>query len=125
MLVLAAPDTDDPRDGGFVATIPGELLYRPFVCSAGQEGACGCERSLAGMTSRKGTTLALVTDTDMTRAQYIDAHAGFLVDCWGWNRADAEHEASMLADIAADFTAGTLVTVRLQDDAHVFDELEV
>ncbi|RKS76482.1 hypothetical protein BZB76_1838 [Actinomadura pelletieri DSM 43383] len=124
MRVLTAPNTQDPRDGGFVATLPGELLYRPFVCASGQDGRCGCERSLAGMTTRKGTTLAEVTDKDMTLADYIDAHASFLVDVWGWDRAGAEDEARALADVASDFPAGTLVTVQLQDEAHVFDALE-
>lgn len=125
MHVLAAPDTTDPRPGGFVCTMPGELLYRPFVCDSGREGNCGCERSMAGMTTAKGTTIAAVVDRDITPADYLTTYAAFLVDHWSWEPDAAREEAQTLADLAAEFPAGTLITIALHDGAHVFDELEV
>ncbi|MGC9543607.1 DUF7715 family protein [Streptomyces sp. UG1] len=112
MLVLAAPHTEDPRDGGFVHTTPGELLIRPFVCGAGGNGACGCERSWAGVTSRGATTLAEVVDRpDLTQDVYIDLIVGYFTQAWGWDREDAEEEAVVLATIAHDFGPGALLTI--------------
>lgn len=123
MLVLAAPHTDDPRDDGFVHTLPGELLHRPFVCNSGHEGTCGCERSWIGITSRKATTLAEVIEMDIDPATYTGLIAGVLAD--DWDRADAEEETGFLADIAADFDTGTLLTLTLDHGQHVIEEIEI
>jgi len=125
MLVLAAPRSDDPRDDGFVHTIAGELVYRPFVCASGQEDACGCERSWAGVGSGKTTTVAEVVDKpDMTPSRYLNTISLYLVETWGWEVKDAVDEAQILASIAEDFGAGAYVTIRIDGDSHVFDHLE-
>ncbi|MEU4405043.1 hypothetical protein AB0F88_10990 [Streptosporangium sp. NPDC023963] len=130
MRVLTATDAEDPRDGGFNRAIPGELLFRPFVCSTGDHGACGCERSWAGVGSEKGTTLAAITDrTDLDLHRYVDLVATYLVDKQQWNRDTAEDEARLLADLAADFadTFGEDVhlTIEVNDTDAVFSPLRV
>ncbi|MFI7618032.1 hypothetical protein ACIBP6_43115 [Nonomuraea terrae] len=126
MLVLTAPKTDDPRDGGFNHAIPGELLCRPIVCDAGRDGGCGCERSWAGIGSQKATTLAEVVDRPhMTRAEYLGTIGLYLMDAWGYSDQDAFTEAAELADTAEHFGAGALVTIDIDGDSHVFDALEV
>ncbi|GGO70651.1 DUF7715 family protein [Nonomuraea cavernae] len=125
MLILAAPHSDDPRDDGFNHAIPGELLYRPFVCSSGQEHACGCERSWAGVGSSRATTLAEVIDKpDMTPSEYLNTISLFLAETWDWEVKDAVDEAQTLAAIAEDFGAGAYVTIRIEDDSHVFELME-
>lgn len=127
MLVLAAPNTDDPRDDGFVRTIPGELVTRPgIVCDAGRDHTgCGCERSWSGITSRKGTTLAVVADrTDLTHDEYTAIVTAYYRDVWDWTQQDAHREAVMLADLADHYGAGAHITIATDDGQHVFDELE-
>ncbi|MDN3023821.1 hypothetical protein [Streptomyces sp. S.PB5] len=112
MLVLAAPRGEDPRDGGFVHTVAGELVIRPFVCGAGEHGACGCERSWAGVTSYAATTLVEVVDRpDLTPATYADLIARYFTDVWQWKADDAREEAQELADIADDFGPGALLYI--------------
>lgn len=121
MLVLAAPRAEDPRDGGAVHTFPGELLFRPYVCDAGEEDACPCSQRWAGMSTGKTTTLAEVVDRDMTRADYITTLAAYFVGEWDWERGDAEEEARELADIAAEFGAGALLAI----DGETVGRLEI
>lgn len=112
MLVLAAPRGEDPRDAGFVHTVAGELVIRPFVCGAGEEGACGCERSWAGVTSRAATTLAeVVNRPDLTSDTYTRLITGYFTEVWQWDPADARAEVLELADIADDFGPGALLAI--------------
>ncbi|MFG1617355.1 hypothetical protein ACGFI3_31720 [Nonomuraea wenchangensis] len=112
MLVLAAPHGDDPRDDGYNHAIPGELLYRPFICDSGQQDNCGCERSWVGTGSSKATTLAEVVDMpDMTRADYLATIGLYLMDMWGWEAREAYQEAQDIAGLAEHYGAGALVTI--------------
>lgn len=125
MLVLAAPRCEDPRDGGFVWTIPGELLYRPVVCDAGRRRRCGCEYSWAGVSSSRATTLAAVIDRPgLSLPRYLDTMAMYLIDTWAFRVEDAVGEARELADLAASFGAGAHITINTEGDFQVFDILE-
>lgn len=124
MHVLAAPAAEDPRPDGFNHAVAGEMLYRSMVCETGREGNCGCERSWTGVSSGKATTLAEVIDRDMTERTYVRLLAAHLMDQWQTPLVDAEQEAKTLADLAADFPPGALLTIQLHDDRHVFEELE-
>lgn len=124
MLVLTAPDRDDPRDGGFNHALAGELLYRPYICDSGHNGTCGCERSWAGIASRKGTTLAQIRDLQMTRNEYLATIGTYLIDTWGWEMEDAWDEAETLAGIASDYQPGDLLTIAVDGDQHLIDVLE-
>lgn len=126
MLVLAA--ATDPRDDGFSHTIPGELVVRPpIVCDAGRAAACGCERSWAGMTTRKGTTLAHVVDRDLTPDTYIQLVTTHLIDTYGVDPGTAEQEAQHLADTARHFGADAYLTIELapEGDTQLIERLEV
>jgi hypothetical protein len=131
MLVLTAPNTEDPRDDGFVCTIPGELVTRPgIICDAGRDGTgceTGCDRSWAGITSRKGTTIAVVAERpDLTHATYVAMVAASYRDVWEWDEPDATDEAEMLAELAEHFGAGAFVKIEVHDSkGHCFDRLEV
>lgn len=124
MLVLTAPTSDDPRPDGFNHALPGELLHRPYVCDAGQDRGCGCERAWAGVSSRKATTLAHVVNLPITEQEYIATLGRFLMDTWGWQMIHAYDEARMLAELATSCGAGALVTIDTQHDQQVFDVLE-
>ena len=125
MLVLVAPASDDPRDGGFNYCVSGELLIRGPICHSGQDGSCGCERSWTGITSQKGSTLALVTESAMQREQYTNLIAEHLTGR-GWPRRTARAEAALLLDVADGHHAGTYVTIGPSPDrdGHVFGALE-
>ncbi|WP_435210751.1 DUF7715 family protein [Streptomyces sp. bgisy034] len=113
MLVLTAPHGEDPRDGGHVDTHPGELLYRPFTCTAGEQGDCPCGSRWEGLSSRRTSTLAEVaTRTDLTPDTYAELLATFFTGVHGWTRDDADAEARALAAIAADWEPGDLLYVR-------------
>jgi len=124
MLVLTAPTSDDPRDGGFNHALPGELLYRPFACDAGIGGDCGCSRSWVGVSSSKRTTLAQVAELDTTPHEYIATIGTFLMDAWQFSTQDAYDEARLLADMAADYEPGSLLTIKVDGDQHLIELLE-
>src|SRR6187551_1252216 len=95
MLVLAAPTTDVllnwhlweddnsddiERPSCFVYTLPGELVVTPpLVCDSGRAGHCGCAEAWTGVSSGKGTTVAVVRDQDITEDQYIDVVSAYLI----------------------------------------------
>lgn len=112
MLVLAAPETEDPRDGGFVHTLAGELLYRPFACDAAEHGGCGCDRAWAGVGTSRAATIAEVVDKPhLTRESYLRTIGMFLAETWGWDSKAAVDEASDLAELATFYGVGALVTI--------------
>lgn len=116
MLVLSAPHNNDPRGDGFNHCLAGELLVRGTVCDAGRRGDhCGCERSWAGITSSRGTTIAVVRDQAISEDTYRALIVDHLIGD-GWDHDDAHDEARLLADLAADHPAGTLVALDLADD---------
>ncbi|WP_327105436.1 DUF7715 family protein [Nonomuraea glycinis] len=124
MLVLAAPRIDDPRDDGFNRAVPGELLYRPFVCASGQERNCGCEQQWGGIASSKATTVAEVVDkSGMTRSEYLNTIALYLAETWEWDTKAAVDEAQELAAIAEHFGSGALVTIDIDGNGSLSDEL--
>jgi hypothetical protein len=106
MRVLAATDRTDPRPGGSVNTLPGELIVR-----ADKTG-----RDWLGVASQRTATVAVVTDKDITEQDYRSLIVAFLTELRGWNHSDAEHDARVLAEIAADYTLGQLVTLEDHDE---------
>lgn len=73
MKVLVAPAGPGSEPDDFCFTVPGELVTIPVECEA-DEG-CGCGRSWVGLFTRKATTVAVVTDPDMTAADYLEVVA--------------------------------------------------
>jgi hypothetical protein len=66
--VLAATQGHDPDD--FCFAVPGELVTVAARC--GDAYSCGCGRAWVGLTTRKGTTTAIVVDVDLTPGQYLE-----------------------------------------------------
>lgn len=126
MLVLAAPASDNPH--GDVYTIPGELVMpSPIVCDAGREDACPCVRTWVGITSKRTTEIAEVRDQALTRDEYLDLFVACLAEppsCW--EDGYAREQSADLADLAADYTPGTLVRIGLSEDReyHEFSAME-
>lgn len=113
MLVLAAPQGDDPRDDGYNHAVPGELL-RPPVCDS---AVCACERSWIGVGSGNATTLAqVIYKVGLTRGEYLGTIGLHLLDTGNYSARDALAEAIELADTAEHFGAGAYVTIDIDQD---------
>ena len=71
MKTLFAPSTVGRAKGEFAWTIPGEPLTFGYVCDHAE--SCGCNRSLTGAYSLKGTTVGVVKDApiDEMRARKL------------------------------------------------------
>lgn len=54
----------------FSFTIPGELVHLPSVSCDRPE--CGCERAMAGFTSRRASTCFVVRDLDIDPPTYVE-----------------------------------------------------
>jgi hypothetical protein len=117
MKVLEASHVSDPRSNGFSFTSPGELVLRPSICDSGLARRCGCERSWSGITSAKGTTIAVVADRDIPEGDYIAVVTAHLLSAHDCERADAAAEARYLADLAGDYPTETLLAIDLSDDS--------
>lgn len=119
--VIAAPDVQDPRDGGFVHTMPGELLALPVPCDNPE---CGCDRTWTGLGTGQGSTLAVVAEHDIRRAIYIELIAGHLIRR-GWDALDATSEGEWFAQLAERFPLGALLTAAREGDEQTVSELEI
>ena len=70
---------DLPDDFHFATD--GELVRLGEVCArdrADPAGGCGCGRAFAGLTSRRATTTALVTDVDLSYDDLLEQVASGL-----------------------------------------------
>jgi hypothetical protein len=100
----------DESKNGFTFTDTREMVGLGFVCCNSK--TCGCGRSFTGFDSRKGTTLARVVETNLTKKEYLAYYrtsmelAGFAAFM---DEKDTESEASELLRIAAFFPDRALV----------------
>lgn len=87
------------EEGDFSFTVPGELVhFPPIICDRAE---CGCEKAMAGFTSKRATTCFVVRDLDMTP----DTFTGLLFDSLcqgGWVDDDSIHDRAWVADWAAE-----------------------
>lgn len=87
------------EEGDFSFTVPGELVhFPPVVCDCPE---CGCERAMAGFTSRRATTCFVVRDLDMDEATYT----GLLFDSLregGWVKEASADDREWVADWAVE-----------------------
>jgi hypothetical protein len=130
VLVAAKPTPAGPRD--FCFAVPGELVMPPTIICADDRlhpdgaGPCGCGRAWAGLTSERATTAATVAELDLTRQDYIQAHADALhaggwiatatlddlpLDLWAF----VISQAIDLLEVAAGYPVGTVFGRRLDD----------
>ena len=62
------------RNNDFSFVPEGELVRFGLTCDGGSvDDACGCSRSMTGMSCHKATTTVLIVDKDITRERYFDA----------------------------------------------------
>jgi hypothetical protein len=98
MRVLTAAVADGPDE--FSWTVPGELVVLTVPCPAGH--ACGCTAGFAGLSSRRATSCAQVTDLDISAATLV----AMLND---WPESTAMTLAGEVLTIAATYPVGTLL----------------
>jgi len=72
-VLLATKDGQGGRENDFCFCEEGELVSFPLMECANEslDGHCGCRRSLAGLTSGKGTTTFKVVELDIELQQYV------------------------------------------------------
>lgn len=74
-VLVATRLTQGQRPNDFSFTQDGELVYLGVICDSDRkdpDSHCGCSRSFSGVTTRMGTTTAVVAEVAMTRQQYLD-----------------------------------------------------
>lgn len=116
------------EEDDFSFTIPGELVHLPpVICDCPE---CGCERAMAGFTSRKASTCFVVRDLDIDPATYVELLFEALGE-GGWVREGSADDRKWVKgwagehmDMAAGFPTETplqvdrdQVTIRRVDQA--------
>jgi hypothetical protein len=85
--------------GDFSYTVPGELVhFPPMFCDCPE---CGCDRAMAGFTSKRATTCFVVRELDLDVATYT----GLLFDSLregGWVEAASKSDREWVAQWAAE-----------------------
>ena len=121
-VLVATGQKQGARDGDFSFTIEGELIALPVECDADEDidGDCGCRRSLAGLSSAKGTTTVRVAEVDTTLDEYAEAiRDAFERGGWGDNLEAADNQAYLLAGIADQHELGAVLERRGGTDFQV------
>lgn len=125
-LLVATHATQGTVAGDFQWVPEGELVAMyGFVCHDWQ-GACGCGRSFSGLSSHRGGTSALVTDSALDREQFRDVILQCLEET-GWLRlcTDEVERAGLVEevicqveDVVASFPEGTVISRRVHGSAN-------
>jgi hypothetical protein len=106
------------RADDFAWTVPGEVVMLGMVCARDEYGdeGCGCGRAFTGLSSRRGTTVAVVADLEVDCDDLTGLLAASLADA-GWSQARefARAAAEEIADEAAQWPVGTRLR-RVQPD---------
>ncbi len=72
-VLIATAATQGPRKNDFSHTREGELVTYGFECDREQvDGACGCKRSLIGMSTHKATTTFKVGSMDLNGSELTE-----------------------------------------------------
>lgn len=126
-ILTATSETQGRRDSDFTWCVPGEIVAPPdMICDwdrqVGPDDGCGCGRSFNGLNSGKGTTTAIATEID--GYEFADLVTAVLATRRqeGWTRGrrgarragrDASNLATVIAETAAGYEAGTVLEVRM------------
>lgn len=128
--LVATSRTQGDRDGDYMACIPGELAWLPWICDLDRRDpahGCGCSRGFGGLASHRACTTVEVTELEMSEAELTLAFETSLRD-QGWIPADAspavvaevlEDTLGVVLAVAEAVPVGTLVR-RDFDQVHVF-----
>lgn len=101
--------------GDYHHGIDGELLWVQEPCGTDLRDPrmpCGCGRGFAGVASHRGTTTALVAESELTRDEVILAMSTSLAD-GGWPVEWAEEVADDMLALAAHWPVGAVIQRRL------------
>ncbi|WP_007026116.1 DUF7715 family protein [Saccharomonospora iraqiensis] len=119
--LVATARTQGFRDNDYHWCVEGELVWIAPPCRADRhdpDGACGCGRGFAGLSSHRATTTAVVRTLDgISRQDFVMVLDASLTE-QGYGSLDAEGLADHLLDLVADLPDGTVVEHRL-DYVHV------
>lgn len=118
-LLVAATGTGP---GDFAYAVPGELVMLGLVCDRdryawqdGQrDGGCGCGRAFAGLSTDRATTLALVSDVDVTEEQLVEIVGDAIARGGMWGTNAHAIAADMIA-AGADFDLGARVRCNVDE----------
>ena len=108
-IIVATKETQGQRGDDFNFADEGEIVL-VADCDHLHEG-CGCERSMVGVHSGKGTTTMMVVEADMTREQFVEQIRAANKDYAELGLSDeiAAAEADALLKLAAEFPTGVVI----------------
>lgn len=116
-MLVAAPADQATGPGDFSFTDDGELLYEAqAVCCSSV--VCGCSRSMAGVDSSKGTTVAVVAEVEMPPAGLIDI-ADRVAEKAGWDANDVLYGLLRIQAVASSHPVGTLLRAWFNPDVDI------
>ena len=118
-VLVATVRTQGARDNDYNWCIEGELVRIGEVCArdrADPDGGCGCGRGFGGLNSHRATTTAIVADTPLHRAEYVEALRSSLQQ-QGYDPCAccSVDEADDLAALVSGWPVGTVVERRLDE----------
>ena len=70
--LVATTRTQGEREGDYMACIPGELTWLPWICDIDRrdpDHGCGCSRGFGGLASHCATTTVEVAELTMTESE--------------------------------------------------------
>lgn len=121
-VLVATAATQGERATDFCTADEGEPVYFGVACQDPDNEVCGCGNVFTGLLSGKCTTTAQVQDVPQASTEQWTRLIGAYLGQSGWEglyssggelMREARRDATGLAAIALEFTAGTVVERRL------------
>jgi len=114
LLTATRQTQGDLADDFDIGTIEGELVEPAPVCDRDlddeADNDCGCGRAFVGMTSRRSTTTAIITELDITYEQLRGIVAA-LDHQQGADPEDVDAMTAQLLDMARDYDTGSIAGI--------------
>jgi hypothetical protein len=117
-LLTATATSQGTRDNDYNWAVEGELVLIQPPCATDAldpDGACGCGRGFAGISSHRGTTTAQVRDLPLSPADVAEAYGSYLHSA-GYGRPPRSmlnQIASDMIELVSDWDVGAIVERRL------------
>ncbi len=113
-VLVATEETQGQRRNDFCFVPEGELVYASARCSKGLvDDACGCSRSLSGISCGKATTTVRVVEREMTRDDLAAAiKEAMKRGGWKVNDETVAKMAHRLVHLAMPYRVGTVLECR-------------
>lgn len=115
MNVLAATQrTQGQRASDFSFTDDSELVILPMQCDTYTiDDGCGCQRSFAGVRSRKGTTTVIIAERDMSEDDYRQVlNNAYLESGWTLDEVIERQLTDYVIKLALYYPVGTVLEKR-------------